>query len=33
MLHVVTPEPSTIYLAGLALAGLWFVRRRQTQRG
>ena len=30
---VVTPEPATISLAGLALCGLWFMRRRQTQRG
>ena len=29
---VVTPEPSTISLAGLALVGLWFVRRRHMQR-
>lgn len=29
---VVTPEPSTISLAGLALLGLWFVNRRRMQR-
>jgi hypothetical protein len=29
---VVTPEPSTITLAGLSLCALWFVRRRQMQR-